>query len=143
MTIRLSPELRTRVITNYGLGMLLNGGIVRLYSGFQRNSADLGAASPEIGQINPNTGTDGLQVMAGAAAGTLTNADAWDVVGSGTGTPAWWRWTLDGDDGTATDPGYIRLDGAIADCFPVGTFPPLTPGYTRPVASFLLYLPSN
>lgn len=139
MTIRLSSALRTAVITNYGLGMMLNGGQVRLYTGTPPDSADAPAIGTLLGKIL--FAGAGLNIKAGPDAGSLVNDGAWDIEATANGTVGWWRWVMGADTGSSTSLTDIRMDGTRADGFGADAFPAMVAGVTSPINSLLITFP--
>jgi hypothetical protein len=148
MTIRLSSALRTALVTNFGLGYLLQGGHIAFYSGAQPASANDAATGTLLGNITlnglamPTAGAPagGLTVAAGDA-GVLVNVGTWILKGVADGTFGWWRWSaLAAPAGLST--AAYRLDGAAADSFATA-FDPITPSTELAIPSFQLSYPAN
>lgn len=146
--IRLSSGLRRSVVSNYGLGSMLQGGRIDIYAGPQPLSADTGAASAPIAVITQDGLLDspdgGLLLAQGATAGTLTHHGLWLMTGIASGVAAWWRFVGDvDDDGGATSSSYVRLDGAAGEGFEAPGFPTVVPEAVIEIQRFLLTLPAN
>lgn len=146
--IRLSSGLRRAIISTTGLGSMLNGGRIDIYSGPQPESADLGAPSPPIAVVTQDgsmaSETMGLLLAQGDVAGTLVHNGLWIMTGLAAGTASWWRFSgAPYDDGTATSTFYPRLDGAIGEGFEADGLPAITPEAAVEVLRFLITLPAN
>lgn len=146
MTIRLSSGLRDAVITNYGLGAMLFGGHIQVYSGPQPDSADMAPSGALLALVtqdgSPAATTGGLKLTYGPKAGELINDGAWVLEGVASGTPGWWRFVGPHPDDGAHSAYFARLDGAVNDS--VQDMPALIADMTvLPVGGFLLSLPSQ
>ena len=126
---RFSTGLRNALISNYGLGLMMNGGIIRLYSGTIPESPDGTPTGTELGRIT----TDGLEFVfpndtfsAGlmlqmVSPGVIINAGNWRLKGIATGTAAWWRWCWAGEDLQEYSTYYPRVDGLLGTELVVNT----------------------
>ena len=146
--IRLSSGLRRAVVTNTGLGSMLNGGRIYIYAGAQPESADLAAPLPPLAIVtqdgDPRMEEGGLLLAQGDVAGTLTHAGVWIVSGLSAGTAAWWRFVGDPlDAGTYESPNAVRLDGAMGEGFSAQGFPLIALEAFIEVDRFLLSLSAN
>lgn len=151
MAVRLSSALRTSFITNYGLGVLLQGGHIRLYSGAQPADGDAAQAGTLLGRITtdglaaPTTGSPagGLQLQGGPEAGTLVDAGNWVITGVAAGTVGWARFVALDHDAAGASTTAMRVDFGAADLFEPGEIPTTTNGGTAPLASFKLTIPAT
>lgn len=146
--IRLSSGLRRSVVTNYGLGSMLNGGRIDIYAGPQPISADIGVVAAPIAVITQDGLLDspdgGLLLAQGAVAGTLTHHGLWLMTGIAVGTAAWWRFVGDPEDmGSLDSSSDVRLDGAIGEGFEASGLPTIIPEAVIEIQRFLLTLPAN
>lgn len=145
MTIRLSSGLRDAVVTNYGLGAMLFGGHLQIYSGEQPASADMAPSGTLLALVTQDgkpTTAGGLKLTYGPKVGELINDGAWVLKGVASGAPGWWRFVgAHPDDGTQSAY-FARLDGAVGDS--VQDMPALIADTTvLPIGGFLLSLPSQ
>jgi hypothetical protein len=120
---RFSTGLRNALAGNYGLGMMMNGGIIRVYSGTLPSTPDNAPSGVELGQITtegrafvfPNDPYEaGLFLQAGSP-GILTNLGIWRLKGIRSGTASWWRFYWSGNDPLITSVYYPRIDGVVGD----------------------------
>lgn len=147
MTVRLSSGLRTAIVTNYGLGAVMQYGHIRIYTGAQPDSADLPPTGSLLALVCadgitpvPSTTTGGLELAGGVAPGSLVLGGNWIIKGRASGVPGWWRFVgceLDTDLPTSYFP---RIDGVLGESLVLG-FNDITPATSVAVASFTLILP--
>lgn len=118
---RFSTGLRNALASNYGLGVMLNGGIIRVYDGVIPSTPDKPPFGTELGRITTQAkvfipGNDvnaaGLQ-LAFVSPGTLTQGGDWKLKGLTSGTATWWRWNWSGPDPNAQSTLYPRIDGQV------------------------------
>lgn len=149
MTIRMSSGLRTAVVTNYGVGIMMQYGHILIFSGAQPASADdappgtLVARVTQNGLPAPVPGSDagGLQLKAGARTGELANLGEWVLKGVAPGTPGWWRFVaLDIDPGQQSTTA-CRIDGAVGESL-LSIPPSITAATTLVVEGFSLRFPA-
>lgn len=148
MTIRMSTGLCHAVITDYGVGRLMYGGHIAIYSGSQPSSADLLptgtllAVITQDGEPAPAMLGDagGLHLQVGGL-GEIVHEGDWVMTCTASGTPGWWRF-----QGAEVTPGgetvsNYRIDGTVGES--IHEIPAtLTSGATLPIASFSLrFLP--
>lgn len=126
---RLSTGLRNAIAGNYGLGAMMNGGIIRVYDGTYPESTDEPPNSVEVARITtegrvfiPETDPNqaGL-ILIGVSPGGVTNAGGWVLRGIATGTAVWWRWCWRKTDHGETSLSLPRIDGLIGDGLMLGT----------------------
>lgn len=146
--IRLSSGLRRAVVTDTGLGSMLNGGRIDLYASAQPDSADQGATGTPIAVITQDGDrtpeASGLLLAQGEEAGTLTNAGVWIITGLAAGTASWWRFVGDPQDTGENDSIFaVRLDGAVGEGFSAQRLPAIALEAFIEVDQFLLTLPAN
>lgn len=147
MTIRMSSALKTAIATNYGLGQLLQGGHIRLYSGEQPAGADAAPTGTYLGYItrqglpvpsiiSPQGGL--LLQQSPSIAGQLLRRDQWLLTGVATGVFGWWRWVSinQNPDGISTT--AYRLDGSAEDSFSEGVIGAITAATRASIALFSL-----
>ncbi len=147
--ISLSTGLRANIAAGYGIGPMLNGGVIHVYQGTPVVNAD-SAANPDdllgtittdgkvfIPDYDPNDA--GLQVQFVPPA-SLTNVGTWILRAVRAGTATWFRWRWFYTDPLTDSTYYPRLDGDISTTFGLLTLPTqvLTLGYTYPIDSFVL-----
>lgn len=147
--IRLSSGLRTSIITNYGLGMLMQLGRIYLYDGPQPEYADAAPTSVKLAVVcqdgiipAANVDAGGLQLRGGPDAGTLINDGTWVLKGLATGTPLWWRFVWNGEDNEAASSYYPRIDGQVGESL-VLSAATVGPATAVPISSFFLVFPSE
>jgi len=118
---RFSTGLRDSLTVNYGLGAMMNSGIIRVYAGVRPATPDLAPGSLELGRIttegkvfipvtDPNQA--GL-LLAFVSPGTLVNAGTWRLKGIAAGTAMWWRWNWHNADSNGVSSTLPRVDGLI------------------------------
>ncbi|MCA9497331.1 MAG: hypothetical protein KC589_10400 [Nanoarchaeota archaeon] len=119
--IRFSTGLRNALATQYGLGILMDGGIIRVYNGVIPSSPDKPPLGVELGRITTeaktfNPGNDianaGLRLLF-MSPGILVQAGDWKLKGLSSGTATWWRWNWSGPDSNHESSLYPRVDGLI------------------------------
>lgn len=144
MTIRMSSGLCHAIITDYGVGRMMYGGHIAIYSGSQPASADLPAPGTLLARITQDGAAPptqlgdagGLHLQVGGI-GELVNEGDWVMTCTATGTPGWWRFYAAGTDQNDESEAAYRIDGAVGESLP--ELPAtLTGGATIPVASFSL-----
>lgn len=151
MTIRLSSALRTAMVTNFGLGYLLQGGAIQLYAGTQPASADAAPTGAILATITkdglalPTTGAPGggLQLEQGIDAGTLARRGNWILKGVAAGTFGWWRFAALNSPFAGASSTAFRLDGAAGDSFDPAEISAITEAMEASIPAFLLTLPAN
>lgn len=118
---RFSTGLRNAIVTNSGLGVLMNGGMIKVYGGSRPESPDNAPGSSVLGEItnegltfvpNDPTGTTGLALQF-ASPGMLINDGVWRLVGKSAGFATWWRWCWAFTDPLTYSTYYPRIDGNI------------------------------
>lgn len=144
MTIRMSTGLCHAVITDYGVGRMMYGGHIAIYSGSQPASANLPAPGTLLARITQDGAAPptqlgdagGLRLQIGGV-GEIVNEGDWVMTCTAPGTPGWWRFcAAEIDQGDESEVAY-RIDGAIGESLPeIPTT--LTAETTIPVASFSL-----
>lgn len=143
MTIRLSSGLRDAVVTNYGLGAMLFGGHIQIYTGEQPASPDMPPPGTLLGTVTQDgkpVATGGLKLTYGPKVGELINDGVWVLKGIASGAPGWWRFVGAHPDDGAQSAYFARLDGAVGDS--VQDMPALIADTTAlPIGGFLLSLP--
>lgn len=137
---------------NYGVGIMMNGGIIRVYGGTRPSSPDNAPGTTELARIttegkewfadtDPNSA--GLVVKV-VSPGALVNKGIWHLKGSATGTATWFRWCWAASDPQLLSTYYPRIDGDIgvttaADLVLVSTS--ITAVVNRVIDSFTFLLP--
>lgn len=148
MTLRLSSGLRDAVITNHGLGSLINGGYIQVFSGEQPETADMPPTGTLLATITqeglpiPIPGSDegGLMVQLGPAVGELVSLGTWRLRGLAAGDPGWWRFVGSGPDNGAYSSTLCRIDGAATDSI-VPALAPITAATDIAMGGFSLSFP--
>ena len=119
--LRFSTGLRNALAAEYGLGAMMNGGVIRVYGGIPPASPDLAPSSTHIGNIttdgkvfvpfdDPNGAGLMLQFI---EPGGLMNFGAWVLKGIASGTASWFRWHWKWEDDLGDSSLYPRVDGDI------------------------------
>ena len=118
---RFSTGLRNALASNYGLGLMMNGGVIRVYSGSRPLSPDGAPTGTLLGMITTEGRTfvapddpfeAGLQ-LALLSPGSVYNNGNWRLKGSSLGTATWWRWCWAGADPLTESTYYPRVDGLV------------------------------
>lgn len=149
MAIRLSSALRTSMMGSYGLGLMMNYGVIKVFSGPQPDTADAAEQGTLLARVTQNglpfsyaDQTAGLQLQLGQVAGSVRNLGDWVLTPEADGTPGWWRWCwANPDAGTAYELA-ARIDGLVGeglylqDATLAASDPPHTLG------AFAIYLPA-
>lgn len=146
MTIRLSSGMRDAVVSNYGIGAVLFGGHIQVFTGPQPASADMPPSGTLLARITQDgadaPGAGGLRLQLGVNAGELCSDGAWVIKGVASGIPGWWRFVgADPDDGQLSTSVY-RMDGTVAEA--TQDMPTLVSLSTAtPLAGFTLTFPND
>lgn len=118
---RFSTGLRDALAVNYGLGVMMNGGVIRIYGGSLPDSPDNPPNASELGRIT----TEGLTFIPGddtvgaglllshLSPGTLIKNGDWRLKGIATGNAIWWRWCWAAPDSLDYSIVYPRVDGRV------------------------------
>lgn len=151
--IRFSTGLRNALAVEFGLGMMMNGGVMRVYGETMPASPDLAPGTPLLGTIttggrvfipitDPNEA--GL-LMSFVSPGGLMNFGDWQLKGSATGTATWFRWHWQFEDTLLASEFYPRIDGDIGLSGSLAalrlTSTSITAATTRQIEQFLMVLP--
>jgi len=118
---RFSTGLRNSLASDYGLGLMMNGGVIRVYGGQRPSSPDEAPGSLLLGEIttegklffpvtDPNNA--GL-LLALYSPGVLTNDGEWRLKGINDGEAQWWRWFWRLEDENLQSTFYPRVDGLV------------------------------
>lgn len=121
--IRLSSGLRNAVMSQFGLGLMMNGGVIKIYSGTIADSPNkaIPVTSQYLGVITTNgevfipgsyPNTAGLYFSL-INYGTLINDGRWMLKGVNAGTATWFRWYWADPDPDLDSNYYPRIDGLI------------------------------
>lgn len=118
---RFSTGLRNALASNYGLGLMMNKGVIRVYGESRPDSPDEPPGASELGQIT----TDGLVFVPGndvvgaglvltvVSPGAITKVGTWRLKASLPGTATWWRWCWAEPDPLTESIFYPRVDGLV------------------------------
>lgn len=123
MLFRLSSGLRNAIMSQYGLGLMMNGGVIKIFSGTIPNSPNdaISVDSDYLGIIT----TDGKIFIPGNDTifaglyfslinyGTLIQSGKWVLTGKNTGLATWFRWYWADPDPDGFSTYYPRIDGDI------------------------------
>lgn len=145
--IRFSTALRNALASNYGLGMAMNKGVIRLYDGTIPANPDMAPTGNLLGAITKdgvayvpgnNKEQAGLRVKL-QSPGTLVKDGIWRLVGSRIGTATWFRWYSSQVDDYGANTNFLRVDGQVgSDLFLTNAS--LTPTTNVEVSTFILQL---
>jgi hypothetical protein len=121
---RFSTGLRNAVAGEFGIGVMMNGGVIRVYGGTQPTTPDAPPGTAELGRVttegrvfipadDPNAA--GLYLRLISPGSLVADADmgVWRLVGSATGTATWWRWNWRWEDPDSQSEFYPRIDGTV------------------------------
>lgn len=119
--IRFSTALRNAISSNYGMGMVMNKGVIRLYDATIPANPDLAPTGNLLGAITnngvayvPGNNKDvaGL-VITLVSPGILQKSGVWRLVGSRIGTATWFRWYSSQVDDYGSNTNFLRIDGSV------------------------------
>ena len=118
--IRFSTALRDAIASNYGLGMVMNKGVIRIYGDPMPASPDDAPTGLLLAEITNegrtyfpgiNKDSAGLVVRL-ELAGQLRNYGNWRMIGKNTGVAKWFRWYSSQVDNYGTNTDFLRIDGS-------------------------------
>ena len=109
------------VAGNYGLGYMMNGGVIRVFGGVRPHSPDNKIGEIELGRVTtegkawyPDTDpNDAGLIVHLVSPGGLMNVGEWRLVGLESGTATWFRWCWAASDPQHDSTYYPRVDGDI------------------------------
>lgn len=118
---RFSTGLRNALAVNYGLGIMMNAGVIWVYGGTMPLSPDLPPNTTLLGRITTGgepfitgSGTPVAGLLLGHVnPGGLTNVGEWRLKGLASGTATWWRWCWSAPDPLAYSETLPRVDGTV------------------------------
>ena len=119
--IQFSTALRNAIASNYGLGMVMNKGVIRLYDATIPANPDLAPTGNLLGAITndgvayvPGNNKDvaGLRITL-VSPGMLQKSGVWRLVGSRIGTATWFRWYSSQVDDYGSNTNFLRIDGSV------------------------------
>ncbi len=119
--IQFSTALRNAIASNYGMGMVMNKGVIRLYDSTIPANPDLAPTGNLLGAITnngvvyvPGNNKDaaGLRVTL-VSPGMLQKDGVWRLVGSRIGTATWFRWYSSQVDDYGSNTNFLRIDGSV------------------------------
>lgn len=141
MSIRLSAGLKSAVLTDYGLGAMMNYGVIEVYTGTQPVSASLAPTGTLLARITLNGDTFVPGTTAGALTlalspdGTLVSDGVWRMKGVDSGPAGWWRWKGNAADNDQDSFYYPRVDGAEGESLQLVT-KTITPATNEVITNF-------
>lgn len=146
--IKLSTGLRNALISNYGLGIMMNGGVIKLYDGTMPSTPDNPPDANELGFITtggklfypPNDPNEAGLYLEALSPGGLINSGEWRLRGTASGTVTWWRWYWSGEETEAFSTFYPRVDGDVITDLDL-TDNEITEETNRLISHFLFVLP--
>lgn len=123
-----STGLRNALAVNYGLGIMMNAGIIRVYGGEIPNTPDDPPNATELARITTEgkvfiPGDDAVGaglLLAHVSPGGLINAGEWRMKGLAVGTATWWRWCWSQPDPLTFSVIYPRVDGSVGTELQIG-----------------------
>lgn len=143
--IKISTGLAAAILGNYGLSMMMNHGIIDVYSGDQPEFAHLAPTGVHLGRVTingdvfvPGSELNGL-TLDNQTLGVLRDTGDWKLRGMAEGQAGWWRWKWMLDDPNVTDPYYPRIDGDVGTTLVLASRD-ITPGTLIAIDSFYLTL---
>ncbi len=118
----LSTGFRDALISLYGVGLLMNQGVVYVFDGDQPPSADDAAPAP-LATITtdgktfvPQTDPNGAGILLEAVSpGMLKSVGQLRIKGNRTGVATWWRWCWLGPGGLVASTKCPRVDGSVGE----------------------------
>lgn len=146
---RFSTGMRNAIASEYGLGVMMNGGIIRLYGQQRPKTPDSAPGTVELGQITTEgrvfiAGDDpneaGLYLQLVSPGSLIRDADKgdWRLKGSANGTCTWWRWNWRWADPNTESTFYPRIDGTTEELQLSNTS--ITTTMNRPIEQFLFVI---
>jgi hypothetical protein len=136
------------MMTNYGLGAMMNYGHIRLYSGPQPASPDFVPTGTYLGYIStdgdepvPGSPTGGL-LLGYLGDGELREDSTWVLKGVANGTIGWWRFVWNAEDDDSASTFYPRIDGAAGESLKLSSYV-VEPTTVREISEFRLWLPTG
>jgi hypothetical protein len=109
------------MLGNYGLALMMEYGVIDIYSGAQPELAQFAPTGTRLGRVTkgggvwfPNEQANGLTLDQGTP-GALMDTGDWVLTGIANGTAGWWRWKWNLSDTDAADPYYPRVDGMVGE----------------------------
>lgn len=145
--IRFSTALRNAIASNYGMGMVMNKGVIRLYDSTIPANPDLAPTGNLLGAITnngvayvPGNNKDvaGLRVAL-VSPGILQKDGVWRLVGSRIGTATWFRWYSSQVDDYGSNTNFIRIDGQVGSDLFLSN-PAITTSTNVEISTFILQL---
>lgn len=145
---RFSTGLRNALATNYGLGVMMNGGVLLVYGNEPPDSPDDAPGESEIARVT----TGGLPFVPGTTSGgggimlELVTAGALAAVGElrlrgiREARARWWRWCWSRPDPQVQSTYYPRVDGDVPGELRLNTWT-IAATTDEPVDQFLFLLP--
>jgi len=110
------------MIGNYGLGLMMQYGHIRIFSGMQPATADFAQAGTLLARVTqdgiapvPGVEAGGLQFTMGYEPGEIMHDGDWVMTGIASGTPGWWRFVWNGEDDGGDSLFLPRIDGAVGE----------------------------
>ncbi len=145
MAIKLSAGLQASVLSEFGLGAMMNYGVIEVYTGDQPLSASdaptgllLARVTTDGLDFTAGSLTGGLQVVYDAVAGGLVKVGTWRLRGVATGAPGWWRWKWNAEDDDSFSVFLPRLDGVVGESLVLGALNQITPSTNEEIEDFLV-----
>lgn len=122
--VRISTGLRRALMTQYGLGQMMNGGIIYVFGGNQPELADDAANTPILAAIttegrtfiapeDPYQAGLYLKIVNGEMVVNDPSRGQWRLKGRATGTAFWWRWCWASTDSLEYSRNVPRIDGRV------------------------------
>jgi len=144
---RLSTGLRNALVNSFGLGSMMNAGIIRVYGGSMPATPDNPPNTPELARITKDgkvwlpgdLSTGAGLLLAFSPPGALVNLGVWRMKGLTNGTARWYRWNWKDPDNNQFSQTLPRVDGRVGDELVLGNLL-ITPSTNRSIESFAFVL---
>lgn len=145
--IKLSSGLRQALMNEYGLGLMMNGGTIRVYNGEMPTSPDNPPNGSQLARITTegrtfipgNDNVDAGLLLYSVFPGVLTDDGRWYLTGTASGTATWWRWCWSDADNQGESTYYPRVDGDVGVALKLNT-PVITPALYFRIERFYMEL---
>lgn len=143
--IKLSSGLRTAILNQWGMRIMMNLGVIDIYSSPRPDFADQAPTGTLLARVTtngdsfvPHQGTNGL-VLLQRPDGSLIDSGNWYITGITQGAADWWRWKWAEHDPDTYNGFYPRVDGDVGEALIMPTYT-ITPGLKTKIDEFNLTL---
>jgi hypothetical protein len=121
---RFSTGLRNAVAGEFGIGVMMNGGVIRVYGSTRPATPDAPPGTAELGRVttegrvfipvdDPNDAGLYLRLISPGALIADAEMGAWRLKGLASGAATWWRWNWRWEDPNTESDFYPRIDGTV------------------------------